>query len=703
MAPSALIEIGTEELPLDALEIFYTHAAGITENLLKKNRLTFGKIRTEATPRRLVFFIENLTSGQGEEKSIVTGPAHDKAFDAAGKPTPALEGFLRAHGAKLEKIKIQESPRGRYVAIEKVCKGEPTAKLLPRLVLEILAGLPFRKTMRWEKSGFRFPRPVQWVAALFGKKVISFSVAGVKTGRISAGHRFLAPKGFSVSRADWAEYEKRLRQRHVLLGREDREQWIRKELEKKFRQKNFDPDLIRETAGLVEEPFLLQGKFSGTYRDLPEEVLATCMKKHQKIFACRDEKGSLVNRFVAVLNGGRSGLAGVRRDFENVLESRLRDAQYFYDEDTKEPLEKKAARLGELVFIGKLGTVAERTERLRGLVRELAGLSGRSEWEKNLDRVAQLAKADLTTQMVGEFPELQGVVGREYAREAGEPSEVARAIGEQYLPKNLSEGHQVLAKRLSPMGALFGIADRIDLLTGAFGVRLEPTGSEDPYALRRAAGSAVKLIRAFSFRFSLAALIQKSRSLYQEKSELSFEELFPKLAEFFKARTAFELELKPGTQNYEILQGVMKSSFDDLADVFDRFEMLERLSMKQPKVFFKTSKVVERTGNILKGIKEPLSPVDPGLFQDPLEKGLFEIIEKKEPGLRGFTEKKDYEGLTRAYGEIFFDPLHEFFDRVMVNVDHAPVRRNRQALMRRINRLYTEGVADLSLLTQVKE
>lgn len=703
MASSALIEIGTEELPLDALEIFYTHAAGITENLLKKNRLRFGSVRIEATPRRLAFFIENLAGGQGEEKLTLTGPAHDKAFDAAGKPTPALEGFLKAHGAKLEKIKIQESPRGRYVTIEKIRKGKPTAKLLPRLIPEILASLPFRKTMRWEKSGFRFPRPVQWGVALFGKKVISFSIAGIKTGRTSVGHRFLAPKGFTISRADWTEYGKRLRQRHVLLRREDREKWIQRELEKKFRQKNFDPDLVREAAGLVEEPFLLQGKFSGTYRDLPEEVLATCMKKYQKIFACRDEKGTLVNRFVAVLNGTRSGLAGIRLDFENVLESRLRDAQYFYDEDTKEPFEKKAARLGELIFIGKLGTMAERTERLRELARELAGLSGHPEWEKDLERAARLAKADLTTQMVGEFPELQGIVGREYAREAGESPEAARAIGEQYLPKNLSEDHQSLAKKLSPMGALFGIADRIDLLTGAFGVRLEPTGSEDPYALRRAAGSAVKLIRAFSFRFSLSSLIRKSHSLYSGKLELSFEELFPKLAEFFKSRVAFELELKPGTQNYEILQGVMKSSLDDLADVFDRFETLERLSAKQPKVFFKTSKVVERTGNILKGVKESLNSVNPGLFQDPLEKRLFEILEKKESELCSFTERKDYEGLTRAYGEIFFEPLHEFFDRVMVNVDNAEVRRNRQALMKRINRLYTEGVADLSLLTQVKE
>ncbi len=703
MDTSVLIEIGTEELPLEALDLLFSNASEAARAVLSKYRIDFKGIEFEATPRRLAFFIRNAGLSQREERSTVQGPAAEKAYDESGKPTAALEGFLRSQGIKLGQVRVQETPRGRYVTFEKVRKGEPTAKLLPRIVPEILSSISFRKTMRWEKSGFRFPRPIRWAVVLLGKKAIPFSLAAVKTGRVSRGHRFLQPEAFSIPRADWEEYQKHLRRRHVVISLEEREGMIQKGLRQKFHQRDFDTELVHETAQLVEEPFLIQGKFSGTYRDLPEEVLATCMKKYQKVFACRDLKGNLVHRFVAVVNGKRSNLNGIRRDYENVLESRLRDAQYFYDEDTKEPLEKKAGRLKELVFIGKLGTMAERTERLKELAGEVARQTGHPDWNEKLGRVAQLAKADLTAQMVGEFPELQGVMGREYAREEGEAPDVSRAIGEQYLPKNLAEDYRSLEKKISPLGALFGLCDRADLLVGAFGVRLEPSGSEDPYALRRAGGSLVKLVRANRFHLSISDLIRKSYSLYQGKLEISAEELLSKLVEFLKGRMAFELGLKAGTKAYEILQGVMKSSFDDLADVFERFETLWQLAEKQPKVFFKTSKVVERTANILKGVQGGLDSVDPSLFQDPLEKELYGLLEREEPKLKDFSQKKDYEALTQVYGELFFEPLHLFFDRVLVNVEDARLRRNRQALMKRINTLYADGVADMSLLAQVKE
>lgn len=705
MPPSALlIEIGVEELPGVNLELFYAHGVEKVRTILTQYRLDFKAIRAEATPRRLAFFVESLESRQKEEKATFLGPAHEKAYDAAGNPTAALQGFLKARRASLREVRIQETPRGRYAALEKVHQGESTIKLLPRLIPEILTSFPFPKTMRWEKSGFRFPRPIRWAVVLYGRSVVSFSLAGIKTGRLSRGHRFLAPSPFPLSRADGKEYEKRLRAHHVILSLAEREAMIQKRLTRKFHQKEFDGDLVHEAALLVEEPFLIQGKFSGTYRDLPEEVLATCMKKYQKIFACRDEAGKLMNRFIAVLNGRRNNLAQMRSNYENVLASRLWDAEHFYYEDAKnESLENKVPRLKELIFLGKLGTMLERTERLQNLVRELAKLSGRADLEESLERIAFLAKADLVTHMVGEFPELQGIMGREYALAAGEPSEIARAIGEQYLPKNLAEDYRVVAKRLSPLGALFGIADRLDLLAGAFGIRIDPTGSEDPHALRRAGGVLVKLIRSFSFRFSLAELIRESYSRFKVKLDLSEEEVVKKLTEFLKDRTAFELQVRPGSRPFEILQGVMKASFSDLADVFKRFGTLSEFSAGHPKVFFKTTKVVERTSNILKGVKESLNSVDPNIFQESLEKDLYTLLQKEEPAFRGLLEKEDYEGATRLYGELFFEPVHDFFDRVRVNVEDASLRRNRQALMKKINALYTEKVADLSLLTPVRE
>ena len=703
MVPSVLIEIGTEELPMGALNVFYSQAQTNLRTLLGRYRLEFKNARAEATPRRLALFIEELNPKQREDKTTLMGPAQDKAYDSEGKPTLALEGFLKSRGASLRDVQVKETPRGRYVAIEKIEKGEATAKILPRMIAELLNSFSFPKMMRWEPSGFRFPRPIRWITTLYGRNVIAFTLAGVKAGRLTRGHRFLAPRSISLKAADWKEYEKKLRSASVILSLKTREEIIANNLKKKFHQKDFDYDLVHETAHLVEEPFLVQAKFSGTYRDLPEEVLATCMKKYQKIFSCRDPKGHPMNRFVAVLNGRRSGLGEIQRDYENVLGSRLRDAQHFYEEDTKQPLEKKVARLKEIVFLGRLGTLEDRVKRLEELASVAARLSDHPEWEASLKRVAFLSKADLVTHMVGEFPELQGIMGREYAEGSGEPAEIVRAIGEQYLPKNLAEDYETVRKKLSPLGTLFGIIDRLDLLVGAFGIHLDPSGSEDPYALRRAGGVLVKLIRSFSFRFPMDKLIAESHETFKVKLDLSREEAVKKLKEFLKERVTFELQVKVGARPYEILQGVMKSSFSDLADVFERYEILNGLFSRNPKIFFKTSKVVERTSNILKGAKEAIHAIDPNLFQEPLEKELFKLIQEKGPALKGSLEKKDYETVTRLYGETFFDPLHDFFDRVMVNVEDLSIRRNRQALMKQINNLYTDQVADLSLLTRVRE
>lgn len=703
MTDSLLIEIGTEELPAGVQEGLYSQGAGHVKKILSKNRLGFKEVFFEVTPRRIAIFAESLEPKQKEEKMQILGPAQTAAYDAEGKPTAALNGFLKSQQAKLEDVRVQETPRGKYVAVERVKRGESTAKLLPHLLPELLSSFAFPKMMRWEKTGFRFPRPVRWAVVLYGKKVISFSFAGIRTGRLTRGHRFLAPAAFSLPKADWEDYRKKLRAKHVILGREEREALIGKALKKNFHEENADPDLIRETAGLVEEPFLIQGKFSGTYRDLPEEVLTTCMKKYQKIFACHDPRGKLTNRFVAVMNGKRSGLSRIQADYENVLGSRLRDAQYFYHEDTEEPLEKKFPKLRELVFLGKLGTMQDKSERLQKLVVEFP--QNIKEEGSKLARAALLSKIDLVTHMVGEFPELQGVMGREYAEAQGEPEDIARAIGEQYLPKNLGEEYSVLAKKMSPLGALFGIADRLDLLVGAFGIRLDPTGSEDPYALRRAGGALAKLVRAFGFHFSLSDLIGKSCALYQNQAKLDVPaaELTQKLKNFLKERAAFELQLKSGTRAYEIFQGIVKSSFDDLADVFQRFSALWHLASEEPKTFFKTGKIVERTSNILKGAKEAPASVDPALFIEPLERELFGLLEKKKAELAATLAKKDYEGLTRLYGDVFYQPLHQFFEKVMVNVEDAGVRRNRHALMRQINTLYTGEVADLSFITQLGE
>ncbi len=708
-----LVEIGTEELPVDSLDVIYSDLEdkdSVNRNVFKDKikallgvyRLSYKTIFAGATPRRIAFFVEDLASRQENQHLEFNGPAVEKAYDADGNPTPALLGFLKSKSADLKDVKIKETSKGKFVILEKKEIGKPAIAVLPHFLEAVLNAPAFPKTMRWEKSGFKFPRPVRWILALLDRKVIPFQVAGIKASHLSYGHRFLAPKAFKIPSADWAAYQKALKKMHVILKLEERKAVIRRALLKKYHQGSFDQELVHTAANLVEEPFLLEGSFSKSYLELPSEVLASCMKKNQKIFACCDSKARLTSRFMAVLNGKRKNLSRIRAGYENVLDSRLKDARYFFQEDTKEPLEAKLPLLEQIVYLGKLGTMREKTERLERLAGDFAVLVGRADLKESLQRAARLSKIDLMTRLVYEFPELQGVVGREYALASGEKDEVASAIGTQYLPKNLSEDFRELKKQLSPVGALFGLLDRLDLLVGAFGTGLEPTGSQDPFALRRAGGAAVKIWRALRFPFKLSEAIRMVQEQYARSAGISKgPELESRLKKFFEERVTFELQAKAGTRESEILTAVFRSSFDNLADVYDRYEALTQLYERDSEAFIRTAKVVERTGNILKGAKV-VSGIDPSHFRENSEIKLYQILNEHSGEITTFLEKKDYAKATSRFGEIFHQPVHDFFKEVMVNVEDPALRSTRQALVSQINRLYTERLADLSVLSRLE-
>ena len=701
--PNLLVEIGTEELPLAGLDVIYAELAKKAQEVLQENRLTFGKIRVEATPRRIALFVESIALRQEDRVLEMPGPSYEKAYDSEGKPTPVLQGFLKSKQANLNEVQIKETPKGRFVTVSRHEKGKTAASILPLLLGIIFTSLSFPKTMRWEKTGFRFARPIRWIVALLDKQLIPLQLADVKSARTSYGHRFLAPKPFALAKADWKLYQALLKRARVILSLEEREKTIRKTLQSKFHQKSFDEDLVHTAAQLVEEPFFIQGGFSKTYLDLPAEVLASCMKKNQKIFACYDAKGHLMNKFVGVMNGGRKGLAKIRQDYENVLESRLRDSRYFYDIDTKHRLEEKFPLLEQIVYLGKLGTMRQKAERLESLGEVFASLIGRDDLKADLKRAARLSKIDLMTQLVYEFPDLQGIVGREYALEAGEKEDVAKAIGTQYFPQNLVEDYRELPRKMAPLGAMLGIIDRLDHLAGTFGTGLEPTGSQDPFALRRAGGVGVKLIRAFGFHFSLTELFEASIRLYGSSLTVSKTDLIGRLRAFLQERIVFELRVSPGSRPYEILQAVFRSSFDDLADVFNRFEILSHLYEEDPKTFIKAAKVVERTANILKGVQGEVGEVKTELFKESLERKLYDLLEEKSGEISQALERRDYGKATLRFGQIFYDPLHDFFEQVMVNVEDTEIRRNRQALMKRLYSLYAERLADLSVLSRMDQ
>lgn len=715
--PNLLIEIGVEELPVDALDVIGNHLLVVAKEMNDKDerwRFSFSDIQVETTARRIAFFINSLDAHQMKMEKMLIGPPYEKSYDPFGKPTAALAGFLKVNGATTNQVLFEKDisirsggktqvKSGTYAVLKTTLKANPVEQILPEFLKELFNKIVFPKTMRWESKGFRFPRPIRWIIALLDSKVLKFELAGVRSGKTTLGHRFLSPKPIAIPNADWRTYVKLLRRSHVILGLQERKKIIRKTLSGRYHQKHIDEELVETSAHLVEEPFLLGGTFLKTYLDLPQELLASCMKKNQKIFACYDAKGKLTSQFVAVLNGKRKGLPKIRADYENVLESRLRDARYFYDLDIKEPLSSKGKLLNQLVYLGKLGTMADKTARLEQLTSRLVNLLGRKDIEAGLKRVATLSKIDLMTQLVYEFPDLQGVAGREYAMESGENEEVAHAIEAQYLPRNLSEDYREVKKSISPLGAMFGLIDRLDHLVGAFGINLEPTGSQDPYALRRAGGVFVKLIHAYRFHFSLSDLISETVDLYGKKLEKNKKEITANLMEFFKDRMVFELALKPGTREFEILQSILKSSADDIADIYDRHEHLTALYERDPEAFIKAAKVVERTGNIVKAAKDsPSTEVKPELLRESLERELYRLIEERSGEIQEATVRRDYEKATLLFGKIFYGPIHDFFNKVMVNVEDAPLRANRQALMKRIHHLYKEKIADLSLLSKLE-
>lgn len=693
--PNLLVELGTEELPADALNVVYANLAHKAREVFQKNRLSLKEVKAEAAPRRIALYIEDLALRQQDENLEISGPSVEKAYTPEGQPTPSLQGFLKSKEASVSDLEVKDTPRGQFVVIRRTVKGKSTLAVLPAILTELFNSVTFPKNMRWEKTGFRFPRPIRWLVALLDRKVVPFTFCGLKAGQISYGHRFLSPKPVKIAAADWDVYVQALENAHVVIDQNERKSLIASALRTKFGQKHFDEELLQTTAQLVEQPALLEGSYKKEYLELPKEVLASCMKKNQKIFALYDANGKLNGKFAAVMNGDRPkpALPRIREDYENVLESRLKDARYFYKQDTQEPLEKKLHLLEQVTYLGKLGSMKQKTERLEKLAAEFCVLSGKENLKNDLVRSAHLCKIDLMTHLVYEFPDIQGIAGREYARVSGEKHEVADAIGTQYLPKNLGEDYRDLKKQMNETGALLGIVDRLDHLVGAFGLGMQPSGSQDPYALRRAAGSLVKIIRAFPVHFSLSQALSVCAELYGKS--LSEPDWQGKLKKFFEDRVVFELQAKPGTKEHEILLAVLKVSSDDLADVFERYGKLSALYSKEPKVFLKAAKVVERTGNIIKGAKVE-GELRPENLTEPSEKVLFQILTDKS---REIENIRECDKATERFGELFYQPVHDFFKQVMVNVEDASIRSNRQILMKKINQLYTQRIADLSLLS----
>ncbi|MBU1863598.1 MAG: glycine--tRNA ligase subunit beta [Candidatus Omnitrophica bacterium] len=634
-----VFEIGMEELPASYFDCIYSRREKVCE-LLKSHGLSFEDCKMYITPRRIVFHVIGLHPIQAKQEVLIKGPAYEKCYDTKGKATSALLGFLKSKAVGPgDLIEIKDEKR-HCVAVKKISGGKKTELVLKEILPRFLELFTFPRTMKWNDSNIRFPRPIRWILCLYGKKTVAFKCAGLVVSNITYGHRYNAPGKIKVTNAKM--YFTKIKKGKIILDEQERISIIRNLLAKEGKQlqlkiDRFDKDLIEIVARLCESPMLVDGYFKEKYLNLPADVLATCMKKHQKIFACYCKDNDQLDKcFIAVLDGTRRNVQSIVQGYERVLESRLRDAAFFIEEDTKKPLASNREKLKEVVFLGSLGTYYDKSVRLERLCDFLiTNMPPAVCTEKNKNHLAiaaRLCKVDLVTHLVFEFPELQGVAGREYLKREQCPEEQYRAVSDHYVPRTLNENISQPSDITDTLSALLGVADRIDTLIGALGLGIEVSGSEDPYALRRISGGMVKLIRNRCLTFSFDQLIQCAYNMYEGELKVDYATLSAQAKNIVKERIIYETQEVAGSVERMIVDAVLQSSYDDIYNVFERISVLKDMYRHkvQRKSFLQACKVVERTGNIVKSYKKQLqSHVLCNLLHEPLEQELYEVYEAK--------------------------------------------------------------------------
>ncbi|MCL1849341.1 MAG: glycine--tRNA ligase subunit beta [Clostridiales bacterium] len=685
-----LLEIGTEEMPAHFIGKALEQMGQIVEGALAEQRIAFAAVRTMGTPRRLSMLIDGLAL-QGEDRTDeVRGPAQKAAYDGEGQPTKALQGFMNAQGVSQESLTVKEVNGNMYVYASRRQAGQLTKDVLPGILTDMVSALYFPKYMRWGDLDFRFARPVRWVASLLDDDVLPLTIAEVAAGRQSRGHRFLGSGDFDLAAA--ADYEAGLEAQYVLVDPAKRRAriWAQIEALAEANQCKVEPDedLLDEVTFLLEWPTALIGGFNESYLEMPEEVLITPMREHQRYFPVRDKAGKLLNRFVTVRDGGDRALGLVAEGNEKVLAARLADARFFWDEDRKQPLEAFLPKLERVVFQEKLGTVGDKIRRIEQLTDWLAGtLKADAATRENALRGAKLAKADLASSMVFEFAELQGIMGRYYALACGEKPEAAQVILEHYQPRFAGD-----APAGSLEGAFVAIADKVDTIAGIFAIGVEPTGSQDPYALRRAAMGVCQTILARDLPIDLVSLVMQALGQYMHvlADEDGASAVLARIIEFFEAR--IRAVLSDEGHRYDVVDCVMGSPFIRIQEVMERAAAVSK--RREHEDFRSLVAGFTRANNLTKKAEE--AKVDPALFTEEAEMALHARVLATQKAIDGVMETEGVEGVILALANLS-GPINAFFDGVMVMAEDMQVRANRLGLLSAVVDL-TRRVGDLSKL-----
>ncbi|MGE5587337.1 MAG: glycine--tRNA ligase subunit beta [Clostridia bacterium] len=690
----AVLEIGAEEIPARFLPGALGHIEREGARLLSEERVAYRAVKALGTPRRLVLYVEGVAPFGPPLVRETRGPAYNVAFDASGKPTRAAEGFARSRGVRVEDLVTRDEPKGRFVYAVSREAGRPAKEALASAFTRLITGMSFPKSMRWGDREFRFARPIRWILALLGEEVVPFEVGGIMSGRLSSGHRFLTEGMLEVAQAEG--YIETLRAAYCVVDQRERRGTISRgasEAAKAIGGRIVeDEGLLEELTFLAEHPVPLVGRFDPDLLRLPREVIVTPMRGHQRYFSVEDEKGGLMPAFVAVRDGLSSHLDAVRRGNERVLAARLQDAKFFYEEDTKVHLETYTDGLAGIVFHEQLGTMLDKTRRVEQLAADIAVRLGLPESVRAaVKRAAGLCKADLVTHMVKEFPELQGVMGAEYARVSGEDHDVARAIFEHYMPRFAGDSLPE-----SRGGVVLALADKMDTVAGFFGIGIQPSGSEDPYALRRQVAGIVSILLEREVSIPLSWLAFRSVSLLEEAGVLKLppEEVSEVILDFARQRLR-AMFIDRGVR-YDLVDAALGAGFDDVPDAFLRAEALAAASGTEE--FWRAVTGYTRASRIAG--TEDRGEVDESLLDEPAEQGLFAAYEDAREEVAATVKRQDYTGALKAMAALA-DPIDVFFRDVLVMAEDEARRRNRLALLSRVAGL-SRGIADFSRVVQAE-
>ncbi|MGG3282859.1 glycine--tRNA ligase subunit beta [Paenibacillus solani] len=673
MSKDLLFEIGLEEVPARFLRAAVEQLQDKVVKWLDASRIGHGEVTAYATPRRLAVWVQGVADKQEDISEEVKGPSRKIALDESGQWSKAALGFAKSQGVDPESFTFKELGGVEYIYVTKNSVGVETKSILSEGLHGILTSMTFPKNMRWGAHEFKFVRPIKWMVALLGSDIIDLEITGVKAGNVTRGHRFL---GGEAVIPEASAYRDVLREQHVIVDIKERQDMIVAQIENLAQEKGWNiaikDDLLEEVLFLVETPTVLYGTFDSSFLHIPQEVLITSMREHQRYFPVLDNQGQLLPFFVTVRNGDSRSLDVIARGNEKVLRARLSDAKFFYEEDQKLQIKDALSKLESIVFHEELGTIGDKVRRIRRISDQLsAKLNISADAADSVSRAADICKFDLVTQMVYEFPELQGVMGEDYARKAGEKEDVAKAVFEHYQPRFAGD-----AVPSTQVGSIVSIADKIDTIVGCFSIGIIPTGSQDPYALRRQAAGIVQIILEHQLSVTLSDVFGIALEVHENIRALkrSTDEIRKDLKEFFGLRVK---KLLSEDQRYDVVDAVITAGFDHVVSVVSRGHALMH-AVENVEDFKAVVESFNRVSNL--AAKAGKAAVNSELFTESEESELYEAWQAIRKDYQAALEAADGErSLSLLSG--LKGPITKFFDSVMVMAEDEAVRANRLALL----------------------